>query len=444
MSRVLLVNPQVGFAEPRSATGNSGWIRLGIAYLSSALKKHGHHAGLLDFRYLSNWEGIVTSIESFEPDVVSISAITYEKANAIHTAAVIKQNFPDIKIAVGGIHASIAPEDYERTGYFDCVIRGEGEVTLPKVVDSFYKKEPQKTVWGETPDLNEIPFPDRTLWHDYTDIINTKNHLQLKTPWVQMMVSRGCPYRCRFCCGPGEQNHFTSEGKDGRRPFIRWRSVENVIAELEYLDAHYHFKSIQYQDDQFILNPAWMRDFCWKLSEHGLANKNYWAASRADIILRNKKLIIEMRETGLDIMSVGFESFSNPLLKFWDKGVTAEQNYEAAKFLKDIGVKIFANIIFGAPREDGKWYIEDDIANVEAIRKIEPAMASRTMFNPIIGSELYGWCINRGLVNAQTGAHDSCIAGVDTRKVRLLMDEVYMDRPAYRRWYDMAMEKMNL
>ena len=453
MTRVLLINPQSPFNEQPGPSNNYGWIRLGIAYLSSALKADGHEVGLLDFRYLKGWHDVIPAVEKFAPDMVSISAITMDAKNAIQCGQMIKATSPAIVTCVGGIHASISPIDFTTSHYtnsshtpdftFDVVMRGEGEVSLPKIATKPALWKRSQSFWGETPDLNALPFPDRTLWPNYREIINTPNHLKLELPWVQMIASRGCAVgNCKFCCGPGEKNHFTREVNGKRVPYVRGRAVWNVIAEMLVLDAEYRIKSIQFMDDQFIMNPDWMWTFC-KEKEEWLPETKYWAASRADIILHNKPLIERMHETGLDIMSVGFESFSNYLLKFWNKGVTAEQNYEAAEFLNDIGVRIFSNTIFGAPREDGKWYIEDDIANIKAIEKISPTTASKSIFNPIIGSDLYQWAIDKNLIDKPlTGAHNTCLKGVNQRKVRLIMDKAYCDRPWHRRAFDAVMDKM--
>jgi len=440
MTRVLLINPQIPFDEQPAPSNNYGWIRLGIAYLSSPLKAQGHEVGLLDFRYLKGWFDVIPAVEKFAPDMVSISSNTMESQNAIKCGQMIKQHNPAILTCIGGIHASIAPLDFSRR-CFDIVVRGEGEVEIVDIANRLQNGGMiLGTRWGETPNLNTLPFPDRELWPNYLDIINTPNHLKLEAPWVQMIANRGCPGKCRFCSGPGEQNHFTHEVDGKRVPFIRGRSVENVISEMVELDDKYHYKSIQFMDDQFIMSTYWMWRFC-DGKEQFQPDKHYWAASRADIILRNKPLIERMYETGLDIMSVGFESFSNHLLKFWNKRVTAEQNYEAAAFLNDIGVRIFSNTIFGAPREDGKWYIEDDLANIEAIEKIKPATASKSIFNPIIGSELYQWAIDKNLIDKPlTGAHNTCLKGVNQRKVRLIMDRAYCDRPWHHRAFDTLMD----
>lgn len=444
MIKILLINPQMPF----NASPQDSWIRLGLAHLSSVLKQdRTNDVHLIDFRLISGWDDFCGRVSKIYPDVVFITAFTSEVENTIRAARVIKEIKPDTVIVVGGIHASIAPEDFQKAGCFDFIMRGEGEITVPKIAAGFMELISQITttpgarfpsvLWGETPDLDKIPFADRELWFDYRERTMHPPIWLREKPWVDILMVRGCPYRCKFCSGPGEQNHYTKVDSEGnRKPYIRGRSVQNVIDELLVLDQKYHYKSIQFLDDQFIMNPAWAWDFMKALKEYGLDSKQWWAGSRADVILRNKDLVLEMQRCGLDIMSVGFESFSDELLRFWGKGTTVAQNFEAAQFLNDHGIRIFSNTIMGAPRPDTKWHIEDDWRNIEALKLIKPSFASWSIFTAVPGSELYQWCIDNNLTVAKnTGiraADENKIKGISYRKIRVMMDEIDSCR---RPWY---------
>jgi anaerobic magnesium-protoporphyrin IX monomethyl ester cyclase len=439
MTRVLLVNTQSPYG---SEVKKNSWIRMGLAYLSASLKADGHIVDLADIRTMKNIHEVISKVSIFKPELVCITALTAESGEAIAIGHEIKKYNPEIYTMIGGIHASIAFEDFKRAGCFDFIIRGEGEMTVPAVASNLamYHTFPS-VIWGEPPDLNKIPFPDRELWNDYKERVKFPPSWGLPSPWIEFMNSRGCPYHCRFCSGPGEQNHFTINSDGNRKPYIRSRSVENAILELQELDSKYHFKGIQFHDDQFILNPVWTDKFCDAIIENGLDNKRWWVGSRADVILRNKSLVLKMKKAGLDIMSVGFESFSDELLTFWNKGTTSQMNHDAAKFLNDNEIRIFSNTIMGAPRADGKWYIEDDIANIDAIKKIKPSHISWSLFTAVPGSELYQWCIDKGLsVAGNTGlrnSDESKIKGVNLRQIRILIDEVIPEgRPFYHNWYD--------
>lgn len=447
MTNCLLINPQMPFDAPKE----DSWIRLGLAHLSSCLKKEGHEVSLLDYRMLYGWMDVESHLAKIHPDVVFITAFTTERDSAIRTAKLLKDIDPSIVTCVGGIHASIAPEDYENARCFDFIVRGEGEVTVPKIAAG-YRELPLQiadnkgstTMWGETPDLNAIPFPDRELWDDYATRINYPPPWLNESPWVDVLMMRGCNSKCKFCVGPGESNHFTREVNGKRQPYIRGRSVENVIAELLELDSKYHYRSIHFDDDQFIMNTNWMWSFLKALKENGLDDKRWWVGSRADVILRNKELVLEMQRCGLDIMSVGFESFNDHMLQFWNKGTTVQQNIEAAAFLKDNGIRIFSNVIFGAPREDGKYYPEDDRVNIDALKKIKPEFNSWSIFTATPGCDLYEWAKEKNLIvandNGWRGCNEQKIRGVSPRRIRLIADELLEgqvnSRPWYHTWHD--------
>ena len=423
MAECLLINPQMPFHAPKE----DSWIRLGLAQLATMLSlENADRISLIDFRNLMGWWHFQIELNRVKPDFIFISVFTAECQEAIKAARIIRKQFPDAKITVGGIHASIAPEDYQRTGYFDYIVRGEGELIVPKIAAGLIKPG---TYWGEPPDLNNLPLPMRNLWPDYKERIQHPPPWLPEKPWVDVLNYRGCYGRCRFCSGPGEQNHFAREVGGKIVSNIRGRSVSTAISELLVLDSDYHFRSIHFSDDQFIMNTKWTWDFLAQLKEYNLDGRQWWAGSRADVILRNKPLVLEMQKCGMDIMSVGFESFSDELLTFWDKGTTAQQNIEAAQFLKENGIKIFSNTIMGAPRPDGKWHKEDDLKTIEILKKMKPDFLSWSIFTAVPGSELYQWCIDRDLVSPDMNwgyrfPNEDKIKGISCREVQKMMDDL--------------------
>ncbi|RPI08738.1 MAG: hypothetical protein EHM71_07700 [Zetaproteobacteria bacterium] len=105
-----------------------------------------------------------------------------------------------------------------------------------------------------------------------------------------------------------------------------------------------------------------------------------------------------MKRAGLAILSIGFESFSEPILEFLGKGTTVHDNEAAARLCHDLGIAVYANIMLGVPGPDGRWRIEDDLASVEALERIRPRWVSPSVFSPIPGSALWDWCRERDLV----------------------------------------------
>jgi radical SAM superfamily enzyme YgiQ (UPF0313 family) len=165
---------------------------------------------------------------------------------------------------------------------------------------------------------------------------------------------------------------------------------------------------------------------------------NWWTASRADIIVKYPELFKQMKEAGLTILSVGFESFSNEMLRWINKGITAEQSWEAVTILRKLGIQIYGNFIFGIPCSDGKWYPEYDIELAKAISQIKPEIISASFFTPIPGSQLYEFCVKNDLVLSSTSkklglrlSNEGKIKGVDYKFLNQLLSSVLPRQPFF-------------
>ncbi len=400
MAKVALVNPHIittSFAA-RLVNISSVSIRRSLALLSSCLKEKGHDVILLDLRMLKGWEDYKNRIIYERPDFLGVTSLTSDHELAIKCCEMAKEINQGIISVVGGIHPTMFPEQFVKTGVVNHVLRGEGEISFPKLVEGH--PELPGVFWGETPDLDSIPFEDRNLWPDYEKRIRF-SWWNLPTPLIDILTHRGCPWQCNFCCGPGEQNLYTIPKENGSRVFkLRAKSVKRVMEELVQLYDRYHFRSIVFSDDEFLIRPNWVYEFCQAMKDYGFVKRGirWWAAARADMICRHEWLVKEMKAAGLDMVSIGFESFSDRMLEWMNKGTTSQQNWEAARICKNLKLKIFGNFIFGMPYSDRKWYPEDDITTFKAIKKMNPEVCALSYFKPIPGSSLYDWCVENNLM----------------------------------------------
>lgn len=432
MPRVTLVNPQIAISSWNAPlkTLNSTSIHFGLAHISSSLKASGHDVQLIDLRLLKGWKDYERQIARQKPEFLGVTIHTCEYKIAIECCKRAKKLDSTIITVVGGIHPTMFPNECLRTGVVDFVNKGEGELSFPKLVENSNDFPP--SFWGETPNLDSLPFPDRNLWPDYEKRILFPFFITKEDPFlppmIEMLTGRGCPWSCRFCCGPGEKNLYTIEKGDKRIPYIRRRSVHNVMEELTQLYDRYKFRSIAFHDDQFVIDPKWVKDFCQAMHEYGFVGNNvkWWAASRANIIVKNPELFAEMKEAGLKMLSVGFESFSDRILKWLDKGTTVSEYWAAVKILREFGIQIYGNFMFGIPYSDGRWYREDDIKTADAISIIKPELTSYSFFTPVPGSYLYEFCKDNNLClpSASLGSrspNESKIKGVDYKFLNKLL-----------------------
>ncbi len=398
--KIALVNPQIATTSWNTPLvgSNATSVRFSLAYLSASLKAAGHEVILIDTRLLSGWREYGEIVKKHMPDFLGVTMHTCEFDVAIDCCRNAKKINQEIKTCVGGIHPTMFPKQSLNTKVVDYVLRGEGEVSFIELVENPDNFSP--SFWGKSPNLDEIPFADRNLWPDYKNRIQVSFIGDLSPPLVEMLTGRGCPYKCSFCCGPGEQNVYSIEKNGVRVPNIRQRSVKNVIEELLQLHNRYKFKSIVFHDDQFLINPEWVRNFCAAMHDNGLVEMGveWWAASRSNLIVKFEKLLKLMKEAGLKILSVGYESFSDRMLKWLNKGTTVEQNWKATEILNKLGIDIYGNFIFGIPYSDGIWYPKDDIKTAKAIKKMNPKYCSLSFFTPIPGSYLYKFSVEKKLL----------------------------------------------
>src|SRR5436190_6935420 len=288
MAKVALINPQIvtsSFLAPFETTDDIS-IRHSLAQLAPILRARGHETPLVDLRMLPSWEGYEDAIRRLQPDWLLITAHTCEREAAADCIRRARAVAPKVRVIVGGIDPTMLPEIYREAGA-DHVLRGEGEVTLPLLLE-----DPgafPAVLYGETPDLDRLPFEDRELWPDYKERIRRPVlGFTAPLPVIDLIAQRGCPWQCAFCCGPGEQNLYTKSRTDGKRSFsFRVRDAEHVCDEMEQLAKRYRFRSMIFHDDQFIVRPKWVESFCASVRRRFPRQRfPFWAAVRADVICR--------------------------------------------------------------------------------------------------------------------------------------------------------------
>lgn len=380
--KVALLYPGIvldGFAK-NNVKPKTGWIQHGLCYISSVLKKEGHDVSLIDLRQLNGWEELSHIVKDIMPDIVGITMLSLEFNVALKSAEIIKKVNNSIKVIVGGPHPTLAESELIDNPSIDYIFKGEAEVTLPKILENMVNGDvKEKVITGEIPDLDKIPFPDRSLFR----VLEVPIVPFLKMPFVTAIAGRGCRYNCSFC-QPAERLIHSSK--------IRRVSVEKFIEELEIARNTIGLNTLMIHDDCMADNTNWVERFLRQYRKKGF-RKSFICQSRADIIVKKSKLFKDMRKHGLQMIMIGFESGSQRVLNFLRKGTTVEQNYKAARICKKLGIRIWANFMLGIPTET----TEEAMATVKMIKRIKPYVSSPTFYVPNPGSDLYKFCMQNNL-----------------------------------------------
>lgn len=354
------------------------WHNHGAGMLVSACRAQGLPVDFVGLKYLNDWEEFKSRIQGYE--IVGISMMSSDYANAMSAIDLVKQINPQAKIIVGGIHATVAPQQLTANTKIDHILYGEGEITFPKFIKDPSKFE--REIHGETVnELDSLPFLDRTI---YPQPMERNVPFWGPDPMASFLTARGCPFNCSFC-QPAERQHFGTK--------VRRRSVSNVITEIKGIVTRYHPAFLVFHDDHFMFDKAWLEEFVKAYAEIRLP---FWAASRADFICNNPLLVYHLRGVGLEVVSIGFESGSQRILDYIRKGTTVYENYKAAEIVGNTGAKIYANMMYGFPGES-KEEQKETRRLCKHISKVSQAMISPAYFTPYPGSDLGEECIEKGI-----------------------------------------------
>jgi anaerobic magnesium-protoporphyrin IX monomethyl ester cyclase len=377
--RVTLVNPR------KLDTPNHP---LGILYIAAILERHGYVVTVIDPDFDASADSVAKTVVRTKPDFVGFGATTPQITQAIETAKIIKRLVPKIPILFGGVHPTILSKKTLKEKCVDYVIIGEGEITTLELCNALAAQASIKDVRGIgykkgtkmilnkprelVQNLDSLPFPARHLLPSRFYFAPPRIRGVWTKATATVMASRGCPYRCIYC---------SSHLMFGRK--VRFRSVENVIQEIEELRQQFKIDSVWFADDTFTANPQWVMDFCRALKRLGWMDFKWACQARVNTV--SYELLKEMREAGCRQLDFGVESGSPRVLSILKKDITPGKVVEAFDTAKKAGLLRFASFMIGIPGET-----EEDLKLTETLAiKIKPDYADFLFTVPYPGTELY-------------------------------------------------------
>lgn len=180
-----------------------------------------------------DYDEINRKIDEYAPDVIGVTSTTFQYPISCKVAENIKKSHWRGLLILGGIHATIAPNDLEKSP-FDAFCIGEGEITLTKLMHNITHGKDIRHIRG----LN-IKFKDEVITNGYPEvlenlddlpirdyeIINAKKILKMSNGWFSVSFSRGCPYACKFCINQKLRKDFISSTKV---KYYRCQSVKKL------------------------------------------------------------------------------------------------------------------------------------------------------------------------------------------------------------------------
>lgn len=356
-------------------------------------------------------EAVHKFLKEYNPDLVGITSISTEYFNVTkQMSSLVKKSLPEATIVMGGVIPTVLIEESMKDLNIDYWVMGEGEESFSRFVEELGKNNPNLSDIGGLAywrsgkaiinkmsfieDLDKIPWPDysnirggaskeRISISDYGNIRfkYVPGLLARKYPFALTITSRGCPYRCTFCAGR------TVSGEK-----VRFRSAENVLAEIDFLYKK-GIKEIIFLDDHFLANRKRAIEII-----KGISEKKYdliWKCVNVTAWLLDEEMLGLMYKSGCDYIAVSIESGNQRVLKdIIKKPIKLEIIPPILKLAKSMGFNIIANFVVGFPGESWEE-IRETFAFAE---KLDVDIVNFHIATPLPKTELMDICMREQLL----------------------------------------------
>jgi len=377
---------------------------LGTLYAAALLRQAGFSVEVWDTMLNDPEKGFESALRQHRPKIVVVyednfnflskMCLTRMREVAYHILETSRQ--AGVTVLVNGSDASDHTLDYLQKG-FRCVLLGEAESTLLEAVSHLLKGEESAlervaglaylhSQNGEVVrterrelmhDLDRLPFPSR-------DLIDINKY---RSAWkeahgyfsLNIVASRGCPYRCNWCAKPIYGDSFSL------------RSPALVAEEMRQLKYDFHAEHLWFADDIFGLRPKWVRQLADEVEKLDAAIP-FKMQSRVDLLTIDS--VQALRRAGCAEVWMGAESGSQKILDAMDKGTRVDQIAKARENLRRAGIRACYFLQFGYPGETWK----DIQSTIKLVSDTRPDDIGVSVSYPLPGTKFFD------RVQAQLGA----------------------------------------
>ncbi|MEG3436363.1 hopanoid biosynthesis associated radical SAM protein HpnJ [Pannus brasiliensis CCIBt3594] len=359
-------------------------------------------------------------------DLVIMHTSTPSLPNDVRCAAAIKKQNPNAKVGLIGAHVAVlADVTLRENPIIDFVCRHEFDYTCKELAED--------RPWNEITGLSyrdsngEIQHnPERELIHDWDsmpsvlpvyarDLDITKYFIgYLLHPYISFYTGRGCPAKCTFCLWPQ-----TIGGHQ-----YRCKTPEAVGREMEEAKALFgdRVREYMFDDDTFTID----KQRAIAISEHLKRLKLTWSCNaRANLDYDTLK---QLRDNGLRLLLVGFESGNQQVLDGIKKGIRLEVARKFMENCRKLGIKVHGTFIIGLPNETTETIEE----TIRFACEVNPHTIQVSIAAPYPGTELYrqaeenGWFTDKAMV-ANSGIQMSTLEypGLNAAKIEDAVEQMY-------------------
>src|SRR5712672_392775 len=331
--------------------------------------------------------------EALSRELIVMHTSTPSFASDMRTAETLKALKPSLKIGMIGAKVAVEPEpSLKASPAIDFVARNEFDFTIKDVAEGrdldriagLSWRRPDGTIVHNEErqileSMDDLPFVTPVYKRDL--VIENYYGGYLKHPYISFYTGRGCKSRCTFCLWP--------QTIGGHR--YRTRSVGHVIEELIW--AHKAFPQVKeffFDDDTLTDNLPRVEELAREIGKLGIV----WSCNaKANVPGATLKV---MKDNGLRLLLVGYESGNQKILHNIKKGMLVDVAKRFTKDCHELGIAIHGTFILGLPGES-KETIEETI---RFATEINPHTIQVSLAAPYPGTFLYKQAVENGWLDA--------------------------------------------
>jgi len=274
----------------------------------------------------------------------------------------------------------------------DAYCVGEGEYAFRDFLISIEKKESYDDIENIITrnkinpvrhlikNLDELPAADR-------DLVLSNSHLG-STPKKTFYTTRGCPYKCKYCC-----NNYYNKLYLGKGPTVRRFSVERIIKEIEDVRSKYRMEFIKFGDDLFALRAdEWLEEFSEKYSIRvGIPFNCYLRFDTVD-----DKLLKLIKKAGCYSVHLSVDSTSKYIREeILGRKMRDVNVVEQLRHIRAYGINTWVNFMLAAPEST----LQDDLNSIRLGKEADVTYLAYSTTVPVKGTELYNYCVEKHVID---------------------------------------------
>lgn len=424
IKKILLIVPPVTVTpDKRNFNVN---FPTGLAYIAASLEKKGYDVKVLDavaegysnqvltdgrtpmLQIGMSFECISEYVKTISPDVVGITGMfSFQRDNYHRLAKAVKDVDRNIIVIMGGAHATADPMEGMSDPNFDYLVIGEGENAVPNLLAKLSSSEDICGLEGiayrdsgnavkinrssSFLDIDKLPWPARNLFPVEKYYSFGQRHgadMGRAFRSLPILTSRGCPFRCCFCSAYQMFGHK-----------YRYRSPEDVLAEIDELVKTLHIEDLYLNDDQFLAN----KERAIKILD-GLIERNYGitldAPNGLSPWMMDEEIIMKLKKAGFSNIFIAIESGNQWVLdNIINKPVKLDDIPAKVEMLRRNGLKVSVALVIGCFSEKHVETIPQMQDSFDYVEKLDVEEVSVSVLTPHAGSSAYDIGKKRGLID---------------------------------------------